>query len=185
MDFDIKPAEPQNVNDAQLPEPTAEPEGKLSPDQLAQVPEIAQVLQGAPPAIKAAPGTVNPLTELVKDNMDVLTQKMPLGLYKQQSGWVVLFNTKLIPADKLPELDQSGELDKLAVPIGGAPAEQAAPAESAPQQTPQFSLTPPAPTGVQEQLNQARLNNMKTKTPTTRAIPGGGTILDSLGKRAI
>lgn len=126
-------------------------------------------------------------------------QAMGLGFYRpstDETTELAIFNPNAIEEADLKRLDAAGELSKALPPVTalqsaisgsqGSPEASAAPAEGnqapvAPAMVPVI----PKNAAVDQKTAQARVSNITPTVPSERTIPGGGTILNSLIKRAV
>jgi hypothetical protein len=116
-----------------------------------------------------------------------------VGLYKPQSeGFaVVLFNESKVALPDLQRMDAAGTLAEALPSITSflappAPGDDAGPVAAAEDAAKVPVMPRPGMSGdAQRQVADARMDNLTPVEPSKRAIPGGGTILNGLLKRAV
>lgn len=123
-----------------------------------------------------------------------------VSLYRPQTPGIaaVMFNSEVVPIEKIKELDASGTLTKtfpsvtdlMAGPSAEAGATPEAPAEAAePAQQPSAVPVLPRPTfggAAARKVSTARLAALGGGVePSKRLIPGGGSVLNGLVQRAV
>jgi hypothetical protein len=180
----------------------------LPPD-VQQVPVIKMLAVGDPPAVMIEPGQYFPALEPIGKNLPKLL-KGGLDFYKSMKGEGVLFNPLFLGEAELKKADESGKLEKMipkyAELMGEDPQvvpddkfdeilkqqednergfRQLNQEDQGAEQAPAETQAPPPPAETEDKITQARTKNLAPQTPTTRAVPGGGQILNGILKRAV
>lgn len=178
----------------------------LPPDVQA-VPVIKMISIGNPPAVLIEPGQYFPSLEPIGKNLPKIVAA-GLDFYKSAKGDGVLFNPLLINEAELKKADESGKLEKIIPKYADLTGEQpqeipddkfeellkqqednATGLRQLSQQSEKPSAmapeAPPPPAQAENKIAQARTKNLAPTTPTTRNVPGGGTVLNGLLKRAV
>lgn len=191
MEFEVNAAPSPSVEgplsdveiDSPSPASTQPQNGLLSPEQLAEVPEIQALLNGEPPAVRTPRAATDPLSALFNANGKTL-KDLGLGIYRSLKDENIAFNPEFISPDEIPQLDAEGKLDEVAVPLSSLTGNsELSPAEGMPMPVSSPS-SPPLPAKSQNKVTQQRLNALAPTTPTSRNRPGAGTILNDLMERA-
>lgn len=156
-------------------------EGGDIPDAVLQIPEMAGLLQGTPPAVWTSPDDQSPEVQTIVQNADAL-QQAGFGFYGGNDGQTtVMFNTQHVSAEELKAADAKGKLRDYATPFselqsaygaGAAPEAAGAPPAEVP--------AGPANVPLDKKLATKRLQNLAIGDPTSGPTPGQGRLLSSI-----
>jgi hypothetical protein len=190
---------PAQVDSASVP-PAADPN-----EVVQNFPFLKELQTGKISGVVVPPGWSNPATKVISPD---LLNTLGLVLYhpvNPSSGQLGIFNPKIEKVDNIRKLDKKGELlqhfpsmetfvpsiasaTSTPTPDAGTQAAPNAPVTPGPSQgrvdvAPMPTAAPNAPS---PQLQKARAQNLAVnQAPSARTVPGGGTILNSLLKRAV
>ncbi len=211
MDFDIQPAKTTDLSASDISSTTPAVEeqvetppadaldphdrsGDLTPEQVAEIPEVQKVLNGEPAAVKILRSERTPLTQKLSQNVPAVL-KLGLSLYRTIDGEAnVVFNNQILGADEVKAADEAGTLDDLAAPLSAISNEPVEKVSASPEKengaTPEEKIPvgpapAPMPAKSQSKLTSARLTNLAPVGPTDRQTPGAGQILNDLQKRPV
>lgn len=168
----------------EAPAAAATDEGGGIPDAILEIPEMAAILQGTPPAVWTTRDDPSPEVQTIVQHADEL-QGAGFGFYGGKDGTTtVLFNTQFVSPEEMQAADNKGKLRDFATPFselkaslsGAAPAAEAPSAGAPPQMA---SAAPGA--GFDKKLGTKRLKNLAVGSPTSGATPGQGRLLSALG----
>lgn len=183
--------------DTQAVPPAADPK-----DVLAAYPFLGEIASAKIPGVFIPKGWSNPATKIITPQV-INSLGLVFSKSKDPSIALAIVNPKAIKRSEFDKLDKEKKLDDhfpsiaTFVPsVSGAAASPAADAETASSdaQKPGPSEGPvdvtPMPAGglganAQDQIAKARTANLAQQLPSNRQVPGGGTVLNGLLKRAV
>lgn len=170
---------------AESPAPAAE-EGGGIPDEVLQLPEMAGLLRGTPPAIWSEHGVKTPETEVIVKHQNELANA-GFGFYNSPDKKTnVIFNTQFTSLPEIQAMDKAGKLREFATPLADVTAAfsgaGAPPAEG--QSAPPQAIAPANPS-MDAKLATQRVNNLGPGDPTSGPLPGQGRILNSILKPTV
>lgn len=165
------------------PAPEVTPEEVAIPDAVLEIPEIAALLQGTPPAVWADRNDPSPEVQTIVENAPALTEA-GFGFLGSKNGTdVVLFNTTFVSPEEIQAADNKGKIREYTTAFSDlkaslAPATGAQEAPSAPAAPSMAAASPGA--GFDKKLATKRLKNLAVGGPTSGQSPGAGRILNSI-----
>ncbi len=183
------------VDAGQVP-PAADPSAVVQ-----AFPFLSEIQSGKLPGVVVPPGWGNPSTKVISPQV---LGSLGLIFYhpvNPSSGQLAIFNPKTVKKAEIQKLDKEGSLlSKFPSmesfvpsissnpPDAGAPAPAAAPQAPGPSEgkVPVVPVATAAPSAPNPALARAQAANVApNQAPSARQVPGGGTILNSLLKRAV
>lgn len=169
---------------APAPEAPAESTEEVAiPDAVLEIPEIAALLQGTPPAIWTTRGDPSPEVATVIENLDAMVAS-GFGFYGGKDGeTTVLFNTQHVSPEEIQAADNKGKLREFATSFAELKADLA-PAGSAPEAPsaaapPSMAAASPG-AGFDKRVATKRLKNIAVGSPTSGPSPGAGRLMNSI-----
>ena len=164
------------------------------PDEVLEIPAIAGLLHGAPPAIYAERTRKDPEIQTVIKNIKPL-EEAGFGIYNSADGKLAVFyNSAYVNQDELAKADKAGNLTEvvpsfdsvqgqLNAAISGTPPAAGAALPGAPMVNSAAGAPPSSKT--QTSLATKRANNLQVGSPTSGPAPGAGRILNNILKPTI
>lgn len=150
------------------------------PEEVLQLPIMAALLSGAPPAIYTKIGTKTPEIATVLANGSALN-KIGIGFYRSDKSKLdVAYNTRFISPELIRAADTKDKLKEVASNYaevsasvnGVAPTMEGSPATAS-------AGGMPSPVPVDSPLDTQRKNNLTVQSPTS-GLAGQGRVLNSL-----
>lgn len=159
------------------------------PQEVLELPIMAGLLQGAPPAVWAPIGTKGPEVSVVLAHAPELN-KAGFGFYRdEKAGLDVFYNSRFVSPDLIKKAAEKGKIKDVASPLEevsaqingsvGAPAGVAEPGAVPAASVKAAASLPDTP------VNTARLNNVQPGSPTDGPRPGAGRVLNNIIKPTI
>lgn len=155
------------------------------PAEVLELPIMAALLSGAPPAIYAEIGTKTPEIATVLRNGRALNE-IGIGFFRdEKAGLDLAYNTRFIQKSLIEAAAKKGKLREIASPYaeisasvnGVAPAIEGAPSASAGGM--------PSPVPVDSPLATARKDNLMPGSPTSGNFPGRGRVINEITKNTV
>lgn len=182
LDLQSVLGQPATPEAAPAPTPAAPDEGGGIPDAVLEIPEMAAILQGTPPAVWVQRQDQSPEVQVVMQNKDALVDAGFGFLGSKDGQTVAFFNQQFVSPEEMQAADNTGKLKEFATAfsdlkasLSGASSE-AAPSASAP---PQMGAEAPS-AGFEKKLATKRLKNLSGGTPSSGPAPGQGRLLNSI-----